>query len=110
MASDLLDQIDLAKEIDAEGRRDDIPPIGRRRHCQSQSSQDALDLGVRYRKAEQRREARASKVQQRRVARHRIAIDEGADQLARADLLHQGDRPLKGQNRNADVGAALEPG
>ena len=49
-------------------------------------------------------------VQQRGVACHRIAVDEGADQLARANLLHQGERPLKSQHRNADVGATLEPG
>ena len=35
MAADFLDQVDLAQQVDAEGRRDDVPAVGRARDVSS---------------------------------------------------------------------------
>ena len=58
--ADLFDQIDFAQQIDAEGRRDDVPSVGRRRHVKPERAQNPLDLRVGHRQAEQRSASRCA--------------------------------------------------
>ena len=75
MTADLLDEIRLAQQVDAERRRGDVPSIGGRGHIEAETLQDALDFGVRDRRAQQAREAIAAQMQAHRPARTRVAVD-----------------------------------
>ena len=92
MPADFLDEIDLAQEIDTKGWRDDIPAICHCRHGQAEIPQNSINLGIRNRRAEQRREPVPAHVQLQRFAHGGIDVDDRPAQPARADLFQQSPR------------------
>ena len=92
---DLLDQVDLAQQIDPERRRDDVPAVIGRGDGEPEAAQDALDVGVGDRCAEQPGETRSAQMESGRLTRSRVPIDDRAGEAPGANLLHERDRALQ---------------
>ena len=74
----LLNQIDFADDVDAEGRRRDVPAVGRVRDLEAQTAEDPRDVAIRHRHAEQRVHARAPQMNGHRAAGRGVAVDDRA--------------------------------
>ena len=107
--SDFFDEIDLARQVDAEGRRDDVPSVGGGCRQSAESVEDAHDVGVRHRlRRAGLRAARDAGAASSPGAAPDSGRRSGRRHLAGADGLHQRNRALHGGQRAVDVGAALE--
>src|SRR5262249_22210804 len=106
---DLLDEIDLAQQVDTKSRCDNIPAVRHRLRGQNEATKNSLDLGIRHRCAEQHRESGSPQMYLNGLSDRRIHVDDWFNELTRTHLFQQSPDPLKRDNWCVDIGAPLEP-
>ncbi len=107
---DFFNEVRLAEQINPKRRRANVPPVACAFNREAKARQDAHNVSVGNRCAEDPRQPFAPQVQRSCPARIRIAIDSSAGERAGADLFHQRGCALNGDDLRTDVGATFEPG
>src|SRR4030095_17179378 len=84
MPAYFLDEVCLAQQIHAEGRRDDVPAIGGVGDLEAQARENPLHIGVRNWRAQQPRQPIAPQMDPHGSAWTRVAVDGRSGDLAGA--------------------------